>query len=115
MNLLKMIKKFYKEEDNKWYIDLPEWIEKGLPKEDLEMVCGADALLEILSKNTHEVHVDFNVEPFEGYTHELDKIAEDELGASYIVLNPRMYPLEIWLCPVTTYVFGNYPDKIYLK
>ena len=37
--------KFKKEEDNKWYIDLTEWTGD---KADLEMVAGADILLDIL-------------------------------------------------------------------
>jgi len=107
--------KFYKEEDNRWFIDLPEWIEQGGDKDALEMILGADTFLEILSKMTHEVHVTFSDEPFEGYLYELDKTAEDELGAEYLVLSPLIYPLEVWLCPVTQFVFGRFPDKIYLR
>ena len=46
--------KFYKEEDNRWFVDLPEW--EG-DKEDLEMVMGADILLEILSGNSDYCYV----------------------------------------------------------
>jgi hypothetical protein len=36
--------KFEKEKDNRWYIILPEWTGE---KEELEMVCGADSMLDI--------------------------------------------------------------------
>ena len=39
--------KFYKEEDNRWFLDLPEWEEE---KDELGMVLGAYILLEILSR-----------------------------------------------------------------
>lgn len=107
--------KFYKEEENKWYVDLPEWIEQGGTKNDLEMVCGADVFLDLLSKLTHEVHVTFSNEPFEGYVYELHKTAEDELGGSYIVFSPLIYPLEVWLCNVTKYIFKEFPQIIFLR
>lgn len=112
---MKLVKRFYKEEDNRWYIDLPEWTDQGLPKEALEMVLGADNFLDILSNNDNEVTVTFSTEPFEGYLYELDKKEEDENGATYIVLSPLIYPLEMWLCPVTTFIFEEYPNKFYVR
>ena len=49
-----MILNFYKEETNRWYVDLPCW--SGL-KEDLEMVEGADLMLDILSNYTNSISV----------------------------------------------------------
>jgi hypothetical protein len=96
--------KFYKEEDGKWYINLPEW--QG-DKEELEMVAGADILLDVLSNNTNEVHVKFGVEPFDGsntLTH---------TGNGYYDNDAWHGPSTIWLCHVTKFVFGDYPDNIY--
>ena len=53
---------FYKE-DTKWYITLPEW--EG-DKADLEMVWGANELLDIVSKYTDSVSCSFSTKPFEG-------------------------------------------------
>jgi hypothetical protein len=39
--------RFYKDPDGRWYVDLPEY--QG-SKQDLEMVSGADAFLEILAQ-----------------------------------------------------------------
>lgn len=109
--------RFYKEDSGKWYIDLPEWIEKGLPKEDLEMVMGADTMLDMLSNNSDEVTLRFSDKIGEdNYMHkvELAKFEEDEYGATYKVISFHD-PIDVWLCPVTKFVFdGNFPDKIYI-
>jgi hypothetical protein len=136
-HLDKMIvtKKFYRE-DGRWYIALPEFLEAGLGnKNNLLMVDGADTLLDILagnkpheSKDGTEVDVTFGNEPFDGYTHTLNKKtmgknqplldllghAAVEYGAYYDVKELDNH--QVWLCPVTEYVFnGEYPDTIYLK
>ena len=45
MNEFVKILKFNKESNGKWYIDLPKW--KG-KKSALQMVCGADKLLDLI-------------------------------------------------------------------
>ncbi len=37
--------RFYKEEDHRWYVDLHEW---NGSKEELEMVMGADIMLDYM-------------------------------------------------------------------
>ena len=54
--------KFYKEDDNRWFVELPEWDGE---KDDLEMVMGADILLDVLSGNSDYCYVTFGDEPFE--------------------------------------------------
>ena len=100
--------KFNKESDNRWYVDLPDW--EG-EKADLEMVAGADKLLDILSNNTNDVSVSFSIEPFDGakiLTHDI--VREDE---GHYFNDASHGPAIIWLCGVTEFVFGNYPDIIY--
>ena len=55
--------KFYKEKSSRWYIDLPEW--EG-EKEDLEMVLGADDLLNILAEGEDFVYMQIGDEKFPG-------------------------------------------------
>ena len=96
--------RFYKEQDNRWYIDLPEW--EG-SKEDLEMVLGADLLLFNLANDNDEVYVKFDISPFNDchtLTHEGDGYYDNDAWHG---------PSLIWLCYVTTFVFGNYPDRIF--
>ena len=57
-----MKKMTFNKEDKKWYIFLPQW--EG-DKSDLEMVSGADRMLDYLSNNTDTVTVDVSEEPIE--------------------------------------------------
>ena len=55
--------KFYKEQSGRWFVDLPEW--EG-PKEDLEMVSGADDLLNIIAQGDDEIYAQIGDENFPG-------------------------------------------------
>ena len=97
--------KFYKE-DNRWYIHLPEWTGD---KADLEMVAGADLLLDVLSFNSDWVNVEFSTEKFD------DSKCLTYISDGYYSNDAWHGPSTIWLCYVTEFVFGNYPSKIYYK
>lgn len=101
---MKRVLRFYKDPDNRWYVDLPEW--EG-EKDDLEMVSGADLLLDIISSGTDYVDVTFDTDIFDGAKELKHK------GGGYYDNNAPHGPSTIWLCSVTEFVFGNYPDKIY--
>jgi hypothetical protein len=105
--------KFYKTEENRWYIDLPEW--KG-SQADLEMVAGADKMLDILSENGDQIKIEVD----DDYTNKnnthvtlvLDKKHPQILGggADYYWGEEK-----IWLCDVTKFVFGYFPKYINFK
>jgi len=111
-----MIKKFYKEQDGKWYVDLPEWTGS---KADLQMVCGADTMLDIIAEDENEVNLELSLEKSEGsdilnFMH----LATDwENGAFYHMPQYKgfKFNLKIWLCDVTKFVFGEFPKSIYIK
>lgn len=117
---MKAIHKFYKEEDGRWYIDLPEYLEAGIgTKANLEMVAGADTLLNHLVEDTGDsilLHVT-DKDPNDYWKavdwQVLRKASNNpfELGATYIYEGEMV----VWLCPVTEFVFGNYPEEIYIK
>lgn len=112
--------RFYKESSGRWYVDLTEW--EG-SKDELEMVAGADMFLEILSQGEEEVNVILSVTNFDG-SDKLQLIKPGrlegwELGEgswykldSYIGIS---YDMEMWLCDVTKFVFGGFPETIYFK
>jgi hypothetical protein len=54
--------KFYKESDNRWYVDLPEW--EG-SKAELEMVAGADSMLEYMAEGEAQVWIMLSEDEFE--------------------------------------------------
>lgn len=127
--------KFYKEEDGRWYVDIPEW---DGSKEDLEMVCGADIMLEIMAQGSDIVFLALSDEPFkpsplvrklDNGEVEFDMMSQPKYseiikikdtpeigGANYTFTewNGIEYNLEIWLCGVTEWVFGYLPDTIYV-
>jgi hypothetical protein len=111
--------KFYKDEYG-WFVELPEWTGE---KWDLQMVMGADMFLDILSQGDDKVFVTLSVTPFEGcdvldmkYLGRLEGPEYGE-GAWYELKNyiGIEYNLEMWLCDVTKFVFGNFPKKIYFR
>lgn len=105
---------FVKEDNGKWYIDLPQW--KG-SHANLQMVGGADDLLDFMGTNPVTVSCISSSEDKEipGYF-KLRRIGwELTQGAFYQVEGLEGFEQEIWICPVTLYVLGRYPEFIYLK
>lgn len=110
---------FEKNEHNKWFVVLPEYLEQYPGHEgELQMVFGADTMLDIIGQGETTVHLNLSLHPFEG-ADELEKLHDtpDVGGAMYIMRNYKgfEYNLEMWLCGVTEFVFGFMPDKIYLS
>ncbi len=103
--------KFSKEHDNRWYIVLPEWTGD---KADLEMVCGADLMLDIVAQGELEVELSISEKPFETHTLELHFIREENDGAWYN-LKSEFHNFEVWLCFVTKFIYGKMPQTLYCK
>ena len=105
--------KFNKEEDNRWYIELPEW--EG-SHADLEMVAGFDKLLDYYSPDgkTSSMNVTGEYDEYFDGAIELTKQEETGGGAVYTVEGCPVVN-QVWLCYVTKFVFnGRLPEKIYL-
>ena len=121
-----MVKNFYQEEDGRWYIDLPEYIESGVgTKSNLEMVAGADTFLSTLAQGETSITLKFTDEEFvnhdvelirssnHGYTSKLIDDVELDAGAWYTVKDNNH---DLWLCPVVLYLFNNtYPENIFIQ
>jgi len=116
-----MVHRFYKEPSEQWYIDLPDFIEQGGSKAALQMVAGADTMLDVLSGNTDEVRLAISTAHMEEYDCVLVKAKEASYDGDagcdyYAVLPEREEKADVWLCQVTTYVFeGRYPDAIFVR
>jgi hypothetical protein len=103
--------KFLKEDDNKWYVVLPEW---DGSKEDLEMVLGADMMLDIFAQGEFEVDLVISTDNFEGSQTVLTFNRNEDGGAWYDA--KTMYSkFEVWLCKVTKFIFGELPKTIYMN
>lgn len=101
--------------DGFWFADVPEWILQGGSEEDLAMVAGADIWLDFLSNGKDGIHIEISDD--EIFDDKLVLLEKDEFGATY---NASSYEEMItnqvlWLCNVTIYIFGKFPETIYYK
>jgi hypothetical protein len=107
--------KFYQEDDGRWYVDLPEWSGE---KESLEMVQGADVLIDYLAEGKTSIELDMSDTYFNGASI-MKIIFECKLseGAYYLVeaYNDKELFHPLWLCDVTKFLFGRFPNKIYFN
>lgn len=104
--------RFYKE-SSRWFSDIPAW--EG-SKDDLEMVFGADLLLDIISEGEEEVVLEFGDHKFPG-SDQIIFIHLEGDGAKYHLPSYRgkNHEMEFWLCSVTKFVFGSYPDSLWMR
>lgn len=102
--------KFEKENNGRWYVVLPDWTGS---KEDLEMVRGADTMLDIIAQGDFEVYVTISEKEFTSSKFMLSYIQDREGGADYL-LTSDLYQFEVWLCEVTKFVFGYLPKRLYI-
>lgn len=98
---------FKRNTNNCWYIDLPNWIG---PKSALLMVGGAHNILEEFASKIGTDILKL-------------KVSTDKIISPYI-LKRKSYTLtggafydwhsegDVWLCPVTLFVFSKYPKTI---
>jgi len=84
---------------------------------------GADHFCDIMAEGGNEIFVTLSKEPFEGSDvlnfQKLGRLEGPEFGegAWYLLQEYKGvdYKLEMWLCDVTKFVFGNLPEKIYFS
>lgn len=105
--------RFYRKE-TRWYADVPGYIEAGGTEEECEMVAGADTWLDYISNYGDELWLELSTDPLRNF---ITKVDEDEYGATYLAheYNEESFNHQLWICPVTLFVFGSYPDVIYYQ
>jgi hypothetical protein len=115
-----MVHKFYKD-NNKWYIDLP--LSFGIfHKDELEMVMGADTMLDILSNNGNEIELIVSETKSDDISNNLVELfllkecCSNESGAYYIIFEyeNELLDLSVWLYDITKVIFGYFPKVIYI-
>lgn len=114
---------FTKEDDGQWYVDFPNW---PFDHHNLLMVNGADELCELLSYDGK--HTKVRVYPGLNNPKTIDKAWRFFRchrhnwsltgGATY---EPNFTGVKFmstgrfWLCPVTLFVLGEYPDEMWVE
>ena len=103
---------FEKWEDGRWFVVLPQY---DGDQEDLEMIDGADNLLDYLTEDGLYVSIDISLEDNVGDSTVLTLVAHDEIGGTYKVDNLEGFKEDVWLCNVVHYVFGEHPEVLFFK
>ena len=107
---------FNHEEDGLWYIDFPNW---PFDHHNLLMVSGADDLCQFLTADDKVTKVKVipakKEEQHEGYFKLTQKEHGLTSGSTYKVSGLEGFNKDIWICPVTLFVLGEYPKYIYVK
>ena len=100
-----------------WYCDIKGWPEKFFPNS--LMVADASRLIQMMSNG--EDYVTFNVIPSKKELQEeglikLSLYKSSITGGGYYSAEVGEVKLNhVWLCPVTLFVLGRYPQYIYFK
>lgn len=102
-----------------WFIDLPEYIEQGGNYGDLQMVDGADTMLEVMAGEGDAVTLTIATEPFAGADElVLTEKCDPYIGGGYYLMKTyqgKEINQRMWLCQVTEFVFGNLPERIFVR
>ena len=110
--------RFYREGSG-WFIDLPEYLEKGGSKGDLAMVAGADTMLDVVAGDDASVTLQIDTEPFPNADElVLTQLCDPVLGGGYYLMREfegKAVNQNMWLCAVTEFVFGGMPDRIFVR
>jgi hypothetical protein len=101
----------FEREGNRWFIVLPEW--EGI-KDDLEMVCGADTMLDIVAQGENTAFMTISETVIENPTFIL-RYKEDQLEGGLYSLTSELHEFDVWLCHVTKFVYGYLPETLYCK
>jgi hypothetical protein len=118
LNLVMKQHRFIRENSG-WFIDLPEYIARGGSKADLEMISGADTMLDIIAAGKNEVTLKIDTAPFDNADELiLTELCDPVLGGGYYHMNQfenKDVNKDLWLCEVTRFVFNDIPARIYVK
>jgi hypothetical protein len=113
----------------RWYYDFKHW---GFEHGNLEMVAGADTLCELYANGQNEVTVNAicTEKPVSYPTTVYDEFIAESLpkewtswkdkliwGRNYTHVDPNDENkiIKMWICPVTLFVLGRYPNYIYIR
>lgn len=110
---------FIKEPNGEWFIDLPEYLANGGAKADLQMVEGADTMLDVMANEGYTVTITMDDEPFENAdVLLLQELCDPMIGGGIYLMESfegKKVMQPMWLCAVTQFVFGYMPEKIFVK
>ena len=109
-------------ENGRWFYDFKNW---GFSHDNLEMVAGADDLCELYSNGNDKftINIVASRKQLKKYqqTHQelIGETWPDDFKLSDKLLYGRNYEgidgVKMWICPVTLFVLGRYPNYLYVE
>lgn len=104
---------FERLENGRWYVVFPEY--EG-DQEDLEMVEGADKMLDALTTDGMYVSLTISEERPEDDNYFIFEMeAHDDCGGFYNVLGCEQFKGTIWLCNVVHEFYEDHPETLYVS
>lgn len=105
-------------EGNGWHVELPSEL-KRLEKSDFIMTEGAEAVLDLVARGNKSVTLTMDTEPFrKAAVLELIQLCTIPPGGAYYKMSDyrgRLVKEEMWLCDMPLAIFGDMPERIYIK
>lgn len=105
--------RFYRDQEG-WFIDLPDYLEKGGAKADLKIVKGVEDLLRLLAHGEKKVILRVDLLPFEDARGSLSNIPSME-GHYNISTKTKKCRGRIILPSLLVYIYSDYPELLYFK
>lgn len=106
-------------ENGCWHLKMPQAKQKGKKQACVDLVDGADTMLNLMSDGANEVTLALNTEPFENAELlELLQPCQPFLEGGYYLMRQhdgKEVNYEMWICGVSRVAFNDVPEKIYVK
>ena len=103
---------------NRWFLDLPEYLEQGGDPDDLERIGYFHDFLERVANGESTVIIQMDAQPFEGSDcFELTGSSGGKSGGYYHLKNfeGQTVDYELWFNTVLYFTQSALPEKIYFK
>lgn len=102
----------------RWYLDSPDYLERGGNPDNLERIGGVYDLLEQAAQGRSSVQLALDTKPFEGAEEAvLSEPSGAHTGAHYLLhsINGQRVDIEIWINELIYFYHDELPTKIYGK
>ena len=105
----------FRRQGSRWYIT---YLSGGWSMQDMELTEGADKFLNMLSNGLKKLQVRLSREVFDGSNLlQLVELCIEPKGGGIYLFNPgrKSNSSLFWICDLALLVFGDIPERIYLK
>lgn len=103
--------------DNLWWIDVPNYVKAGGRMEDLEMIRGADIVLNWIGEGKTELFLNMSDKEFKDARPIYKANRPCDEGCYYLFAATDLITDHwgFWLSDVIKYIFNGFPNVIYYK